>query len=292
MPNTTCDLHLHTYYSDGKASPGQVLRYAAGLGLKTVAITDHDNLNGVEEAAFVAAELGLELVPALELTCRWDECWQAPPGEPNQEDVHILGYFVDPGDPGLLEFTRRAIGDFEARLEACTARLRSEGQPLSWAEVKAENPRYTGLVQLVDVLQRKAPGVGWGGAAALVESHWRRGAPSGQTAGEVIEAIHRAGGAAVLAHPVSVRCGEERLPAERLARLVDLGLDGLEIYHPRLGPEERQYFSTLAQRFNLVQTGGSDEHGRQGGFLRLGSEPAPYSMVAELRARSRAGRAT
>ncbi len=290
MPNTTCDLHLHTYYSDGRASPGQVLHHAASLGLKTVAITDHDNLNGLDEAAFVASELGLELVPALELTCRWDECWQAPRGEPNQEDIHILGYFVDPHDPGLLDFTRRAVQDFEARLEACTGRLHSEGQPVRWAEVKSENPRYAGLLQLAAVLQRKTSSAGWAGAAALVESRWRRGKPSGQTAGAVIEAVHRAGGAAVLAHPVSVSCGEGRLSAERVAQLADLGLDGLEIYHPRLGPDERQYFFALARQFNLIQTGGSDEHGWRGGFLRMGSEPAPYSMVADLRARSRAGR--
>ncbi|MGO8946327.1 MAG: PHP domain-containing protein [Ktedonobacterales bacterium] len=70
--HTTCDLHLHTWYSDGRASPADVLAQAHALGLMTIALTDHDNARGAREAAPLAARLGIELVPAIELTCRWD----------------------------------------------------------------------------------------------------------------------------------------------------------------------------------------------------------------------------
>ena len=75
---STVDLHIHTYYSDGRDAPEAVLRRVAALGIKTVAITDHDNTNGVRQVQALAPKLGLRLIPAIELTCRWDQCPSAP----------------------------------------------------------------------------------------------------------------------------------------------------------------------------------------------------------------------
>ena len=72
MPNTTCDLHMHSYYSDGCNSPADLLHHAADMGLKTLALTDHDTLAGLAEAQHVADRLGLELIPGVELTCTWE----------------------------------------------------------------------------------------------------------------------------------------------------------------------------------------------------------------------------
>jgi hypothetical protein len=75
---STVDLHMHTFYSDGRGAPEAMLRWAAALGIQTVAITDHDNTNGVRQAQALAPKLGLCLIPAIELTCRWDQCRSAP----------------------------------------------------------------------------------------------------------------------------------------------------------------------------------------------------------------------
>ena len=86
------DLHTHTHYSDGRASPQELLQHAASIGIHTLAITDHDNANGYRAGLALAHSLGIDLIPALELTCRWDAA-RMPPG---RSDIDLLGYFIDP----------------------------------------------------------------------------------------------------------------------------------------------------------------------------------------------------
>ena len=286
-PNSTCDLHLHTHYSDGRASPAEVLHHAAAIGLRTVSITDHDNVNGAREAAFVAKELGLELIPGIEVTSRWNECDFAPGGDPLALDIDVLGYYIDPEDPGFLSFTHAAIEDLRARIKECCSLITRSGFPVSLFDIADENPRYPGAVPLIQSLWHKGYASSWNEAFPMFVRHWREVRLCRFTIAQVIEAIHSAGGAAVLAHPVQVSCGEGWMNADQVQRLKGFGLDGLEVYHPRLSPEARAHFLELAKRFNLAICGGSDEHGWRGGFLRMGSEPIPYYLVNELRNRCR-----
>jgi len=288
MPNTCCDLHLHTYYSDGRASPAEMLHHAADIGLKTVAITDHDNLNAAPEAAHVANRLGLELVPGLELTAHWDSC---PPahGDPGRgQDVDILGYFFDPADPALLDFTHQAMDDLRQRIEAACALVSAAGYPMTIFDVLDENPRYPGAMQLINALRHKNYARGWSEAYPIFSGVWSQVRCSQLSVEQAIEALHQAGGVAVLAHPIAVECGSGGLlQSQQLAELVDLGLDGLEIHHPRMDTEARQHFYTLAKEFNLAVSGGSDEHGWKDGFTRMGSELITYEMVNGLRERAK-----
>ena len=294
-----CDLHIHTFYSDGRASPAEVLRHAANIGLTTVAITDHDNTRGTREALSLAAQSSpalapgsvallvagstIELIPAIEFTCRWDAC-ASPEGDQN---IDVLGYFVNLDDPAFQETEKSVLNDLWQRVNDCCARLTAAGYPVTLEEVLVENPRYPGAVQITFTLRRKGYAEDWNTAFALFSPHWKQVRPSSLTINQAIATIQAAGGVAVLAHPVTVNCGDDEwLQAGQLAALVEMGLDGLEVYHYRLDAQARAHFVALARQFDLLVTGGSDEHGWRPGFPRMGSQPVTPEMVQALRVRS------
>jgi predicted metal-dependent phosphoesterase TrpH len=285
-PNSTIDLHLHTHYSDGIASPTEVLHYASNYGLRTVSITDHENINAFQEASFIAAELGLELIPGIELTGIWEEC--VTPGDQGTSyiEIDILGYFINVENPELLAFAHMKLEDLKARITECCRLITGAGFPITIFDVLDQNPRFPGEVPLIMALMHKGYARDRNAAFQLFTSYWREVRKSPFRIEQIIATIHSAGGLAVLAHPVLVECGEGWLQAEQVRRLKEMGLDGLEVYHPRIDAKARAHFHDLALQFDLVETGGSDEHGWRGGFLRMGSEPIPYSVVDNLRDRS------
>jgi predicted metal-dependent phosphoesterase TrpH len=279
MPNTTCDLHMHSYYSDGCNSPADLLHYAADMGLKTLALTDHDTLAGLAEAQNVAGKLGLELIPGVELTTTWE-------GGASAQIADVLGYFFDPVHPRLVETCRQARQDFDARVfQACRA-LADQGIYLSFHELLDQNPRYPGPGQMIQALIQNGQAADWMAGYTLYQQVWSQIPLPRLKFAEGIAAIHAAGGVAVLAHPVSVRGQSSLLGADELAQMVAAGLDGLETEHPRLNAVERAHFRALADKFNLTVSGGSDEHGWNGGFTRMGSELVTYAIVNELQRRS------
>jgi 3',5'-nucleoside bisphosphate phosphatase len=281
MPFDRCDLHLHTYYSDGRAAPEEIVAEAARHGLRTLAITDHDSTRGVREAALCAPRYGITLLPGIEFTTRWDAS-AAPPG---QTDVDVLGYGVD-WDAALFRATEQAaLADITARMAHTCVLLTVAGYPLALEDVLAQNPRYAGTMPLIQALLHRGRAADWPAAQALAEAHLACVSPCALSTEQGIATIHAAGGVAVLAHPSLVLWKGGGLSAEGIAALVDMGLDGLEVYHPRLDQAARAHFGALAQRFGLLVTGGSDEHGWPTGFGRLGSEDVPQATVAALLAR-------
>ncbi|MGE5123439.1 MAG: hypothetical protein ACM3H7_02910, partial [Acidobacteriaceae bacterium] len=149
-----------------------------------------------------------------------------------------------------------------------------------------ENPRYSGAAQLVRSLERLGYAQSWNDALLLFNSHWSRVRLAGFSHQQVIEAIHAAGGVAVLAHPVFMKWNGAWIGADQAANLASAGLDGLEIYHPRMDPAARAHYLSLAGKFDWIITGGSDEHGGAGEFSRLGSELVTYEMVHAARQRA------
>lgn len=286
MPGSTCDLHMHTCYSDGRALPEELVKHAARLGLKTIAITDHDNTRGYKEAVATAASLGLELIPAIEFTCRWDDCDCAPASS----DIDVLGYFIDPDVPEFARVEKSALEDITQRIEVCCGLLTTAGFPLTLAEVLAYNPRYAGLMFLIDAVVQKGYAASWGEGVPLVERYYPQVRPSRFHIDEIIATIHAAGGAAVLAHPTVVVCSGSQPDAARIEALASLGLDGIEVYHRRLDAPARLYYLNLARRYDLAISGGSDEHGWPKGFPHLGGQPVTPEMVAELRQRANRNR--
>ena len=253
-----CELHVHSTYSDGSASPEALLRHAAKIGLSVVAITDHDNARGARAAVPVAAELGIELIPAVEFSSWWGGVY-TPDGE---NDVDVLGYFVNVDDPAFVAHEQAALADVQQRVAACCERLTTAGYPVTMAEGLAENPYFAGLRHLRDVLVRKGYFKNSWDAGEIVYPIWFAGPHSRFTLAAQIAVIHAAGGVAVLAHP-DYTCAGGPMQARDIAALVEIGLDGIEVYHRVIGSDLRHHLQALADRFGLVATGGSDEHGWQ-----------------------------
>jgi predicted metal-dependent phosphoesterase TrpH len=277
------DLHTHTNYSDGRASPGELVSRAAWLGIKTLAITDHDNMRGAREAQPLANLLGVELIPAVEFTSRWDEC---QPSLDDNADIDVLGYFVDMENPALRAFEQTALENIHASITDCCKRMTAAGYPVSMDEVLAWNPRYGGTMFLIDTVLAKGYAKDFASAATLCSPFLNQAPLSSHTIQETIAMIRSAGGVAVLAHPILVRCEGNWLTEALMARLVDMGLQGVEVYHFRMNDYARVYFINLAQRFNLVVTGGSDDHGWPQGFRHLGRQPVKPEVVDKLRSLS------
>ena len=270
-PERPCDLHLHSTCSDGLLSPSAVMEEAAAAGLGVVALTDHDTLDGVDEAAGRAAELGLELVPGLELTTR----------HRNRGTLHVLGYGLDPAHRGLGQALERARSERESRLERICERLRSLGLEIGVERVRARaGSAPPGRPHVADEL------VASGQASSRKEAFTRwlgdgrpgdvaRPAPTPE---EGIELIREAGGVAVLAHPPQ--------PAAALVEaLARAGLAGVEVLHPSHGPGHVKILRSLASRFGLLETGGSDCHGDEQGLRELRAARVPSAFGRSLKAR-------
>lgn len=297
MPNSCCDLHLHTYYSDGRAAPAEVVRHAAGSGLTVIAIADHDTVDGLEEAGFVSERLGLELIPAVELSTSWIQAGAGATRSPEPERaglqiepgcpvcVDILGYGIDPHHPALAGVIGAGKQDLHARVARCCELLTQDGWPVTLGEVLEENPRFPGPYALQRALWHKGYAASTSQAFPRFRQAWSQVPPPRLATHEAVESIHQAGGVAVLAHPISFT-GPAGLPgADQISALKDTGLDGIEVLHPRLDETARRHFIALAERFDLVVTGGSDEHGWPAGFPRMGSQLVTYTMVRRLQER-------
>ncbi len=266
------DLHTHTFFSDGRYSPEDLVAEAVRGGLRCLAVTDHDTLAALPRARR-AASGRLEIVGGVELSAQWEG-----------RDIHILGYFVDETDRVLIERLQTFQGHRRRRLEEMTRRLRESGLPeVTWDEVAAEagGSAIFGRAHLARVLVRR-------GLAADVAEAFRRYLAEGRPAyvakarmeiREAVALIHRAGGVAVMAHPV-VTAADACIPV-----LAAAGLDGLEVFYPRGGERAARYYAGLARRYGLLLTGGSDAHGgdREGSFV--GRVRVPYRFVERLKTR-------
>lgn len=279
---SSIDLHTHTYYSDGRASPAELVRHAVARGIRTLAITDHDNARGVREVRDFAAQEGVDLIPAVELTSRWDASG-APPWE---SDIDVLGYFIDVDAPRFLDIEREALADLASRTQRRCELLVREGFVVSMEDVARLNPRYAGPVPLADALVERGYAQDLRGALQLMDPHREAVPVCALTIDRAIAAIRAAGGVAVLAHPSLVRWRGGWLDGRAFGWLVEMGLDGIEIYHHRMNDAARAHFLAFARQFGLVTSGGSDEHGWVSGFPRLGSQPVTRGMLNALQARA------
>ncbi len=240
------DLHTHTNASDGTLSPRELVREAGRVGLRVLAVTDHDSVDGIAEAAEEAGRVGIHLVPGVELSTD-------VPGT----EVHILGYFVDWQDEEFGAVLRRLRQGRWARAQEMVRRLNQLGVPLTFEEVARQADGAVGRPHVARAL------VAGGYVASFQEAFERylgKGRPAYVererfTPEEAVQVVLRAGGVPVFAHPL---WGGER---ERVAQLVRCGLRGIEAYYPDHSPQDVRRFLDWAQEFGLVATGGSDYHG-------------------------------
>ncbi|MGH9304441.1 MAG: PHP domain-containing protein [Acidimicrobiales bacterium] len=274
------DLHCHSRCSDGSESPGRVVELASQAGLSALALTDHDGLDGVDEAGVRADALGLELVAGCEVSCRFS------PGT-----MHLLCYFVEPGEGPLQSLLARLRVDRAERNERLVARLSSLGVSITMDEVVAEAGGGTiGRPHFAAVLARKGSVSSY---EAAFETLLAKGGPAYVPkafveAPSAIGAARESGAVVSLAHPLSLGLGPDGLEGV-VGELRQVGLEGLESNYGRYQPEERAGLAALANANGLVSTGGSDFHGSYKPDLFVGTGTGDLevadSVLDELRAR-------
>ena len=271
------DLHSHSTCSDGSDGPHRIIELAAAAGCSAIALTDHDGLDGIEEAGHAAREHGITFVPGCEVSCKFT------PGT-----MHVLCYFVEPGEGPLQDQLERLRNDRATRNGRLITRLRELGIDLTLDDVRAEAGGTTlGRPHFASALVRK-------GVVATYEEAFdnllRKGGPAYIpkafiSAETTIEAAGGSRALAVLAHPLSL--GLKASDLERtIGELADSGLTGLECWYGRYTPEERQRLLLIAKQFGLVATGGSDYHGTFKPDLSIGTGrgdlEVPDSALNEL----------
>ncbi|MGB4592946.1 MAG: PHP domain-containing protein [Coriobacteriia bacterium] len=263
------DLHIHSNASDGAFAPREVVRHALSAGIRRIALTDHDTVDGIPEAMAAGAEMGVTVIPGVELSAETAD----------GRSAHILGYFIDVDDAELREYLAHLRNTRLERARKMVEALTKAGMPVTLEDVIArarEGSIGRAHVALALVDAGVVPNMG----AAFSELIGRdkpyfvsRPVPEPQ---EVIATIRRAGGLAVIAHP-AVSGIEDAIPA-----LATTGLEGVEAYHSQHDAVTRRRLRDTARALGLIVTGGSDFHGIVGSHAALGDGGTPDSAFDEL----------
>ncbi|HEU4480353.1 MAG TPA: PHP domain-containing protein [Actinomycetota bacterium] len=259
------DLHTHTTVSDGGDSPTELVDKAAAAGLRAIAVTDHDNDAGCDEAVARGREVGVEVVRGVEISCDVEDLAERGYTPSARPTMHLLGYFIPDGPNPLSD----ALADLQHhranRNRIIVDRLNELGIPVTFEEVEEEagGPgSQIGRPHFAAVLVRHGAVPDY---QTAFDTYLAKGARAyvGRKLYKPADAIALmlgAGVVPVLAHPFTLN-----LPADQLERfvseLVDDGLRGIEGYHGDLEEELQEPFRALGRRFDLVVSGGSDYHG-------------------------------
>lgn len=271
----TVDFHVHSTASDGTESPGDIVRTAAARGFAALALTDHDNVDGIAEFVSEGRRLGLRVVPGIELS--------VDPGL-GFDRFHLLGLGVDPADAALKAFLARVLEGRNERNKRIVSNFARLGIRLgddiggyAHGDVLAR-PHFANW--LVDHGLASSPAEAFAryllpDSPIETRCYERRYRPSPE---EAFAVVHGAGGLCVMAHPRCWRrewaCGgcDFDVAAEGLAALKERGLDGVEALYQANLPEENVEFTRIAARLGLMATAGSDFHGRNKPSIALGME--------------------
>ena len=257
------DLHSHTDQSDGTFTPAELVAEASRVGLRALAITDHDTFAGYDAAIPFAAESGLELICGIELSTRYQG-----------GSVHLLGYFpVTPPSDELRAWLAWVLEMRRDRNIRLIAKLQSLGLNITLQEVEKIGRTLTARPHFAQLLVQKGYAKDLQNAFDVYLDESARGFVQRQEVPmeEALERILRSGGVPSLAHPVRVAKNNWEKLAEYVADLAGLGMRAIEVYHSDHSTENVSYYASLAERFRLGMTGGSDFHGANKPAISLGS---------------------
>ncbi len=257
------DLHSHTDQSDGTFTAAQLVAEATRIGLKALAITDHDTMAGYHQAVPYAEAAQLRLICGIELSTKY-----------HGVSVHLLGYFPRNGPSAefreWLTFLMESRRDRNRRL---IQKLVSLGIPITLEEVEAYGKTLTARPHFARVLIEKGYAKDMQDAFDQYLDESSRGYVQRHEVPieEAIDRIRDAGGVSSLAHPVRVAKNNWDTLARYVEELAGTGLKAIEVYHSDHSPENVAYYKALAERFGLGITGGSDFHGANKPNISLGT---------------------
>lgn len=254
------DLHIHTTASDGSSSPSETVCRAKGAGLSAIAITDHDTVSGYAEAAEAGKENGIEVIPGIELSTRFDG------------PFHVLGYFIDCENEELNRVLSQIVEDRDIRNEQIISKMRSDGIGITYDRMKERFGNVIGRPHIAEILVEN--GICRDVSDAFehfVGKGMRYWFPRTTIPPErCIELILHAGGIPVIAHPFEYKYRQKSLP-ELIEFSIDHGAAGIECRHSSHTPGQMAYLELLAGEYGLLKTGGSDYHGDIKPDIKIGT---------------------
>jgi len=271
------DLHTHSNKSDGSMTPSELVRYAKEKGLAAIALTDHDNIDGVREAMEEGKRVGIEVVPGIELSAK------------SETETHILGYFIDIENKEFLEALEEIKRVRIKRNEDTERKLHENGFNVSFDEAKEfAGTGIVGRAHFAKVMVKK-------GYAESVKDAFDRylsnGKPcysnlQGISATECVKLIKSAGGVAFVAHLHLIRKSDEDL-LEFLKELKAAGLCGIEGYYSEYTPEMQEKYQSMAKELGFIVSGGTDFHAAMKPHIEigkgLGNLKIPYSVLEGIK---------
>ncbi|RMD91823.1 MAG: PHP domain-containing protein [Calditrichaeota bacterium] len=263
------DLHLHTNLSDGAYSPKELIDKLLPFGLKAIAIVDHDEVGALEDAIRYGKKQGLEVIPGVELSVRFKHI-----------EIHLLGYFIDFQNEELKEYLKFVKSERIKRVERIIKKLEKSGIYITLDRVLQQSgDGSVGRPHIAKVLVEE-------GYVFSFQEAFNKYLANNQPAyepnykieiHEALNLITSAGGISCIAHP-----GID-LTDEALITLIKAGVQGIETIHPKHNSAQTEFYSRLAKKFNLLETGGSDYHGGSQSHETLGQYKVPYSVVEQMK---------
>lgn len=255
------DLHTHTTKSDGTYSPTALVDYGIEKGLSAVAITDHDTVDGLQEAIDYSKDKPIEVIPGIEFSTQYQD-----------KDIHIVGLYIDAQCEAFQKPLKEFVASRENRNEKMCAKLREAGIPITFDLLKKENPgavitraHYAKFLVSRGIVSSNADAF-----SKYLGDHTPYFIPREKvTPNQAIALIHAAGGVAILAHPPLYHMGNDRLN-ELVSQLKKDGLDGIECIYSTYTNQDERDMRNLSLNHDLIISGGSDFHGKNKPGLDLG----------------------
>ena len=255
------DLHIHTNASDGTDAPAEAVEKARTLSLEAIALTDHDTVSGVAEAVRAGEQLGVEVVPGIEVSSDYRD-----------NNIHVLGYFIDPEADALRQVMDWIRVERIARNEYVVNKMADDGFDISMEELRRMYPdAVLGRPHMAEFLVKK-------GYVSSIREGFARYLGEGKkyylpkrriSLARAVDTILASGGLAVLAHPL-----QYRYPLEEVGEMIEyarsLGVKALECYYSEHSPEDERWLLARAEEYGLGVSGGRDYHGTRKTHIAMG----------------------
>lgn len=266
------DFHTHTNFSDGAYSPKQLVELAHEKELDVISITDHDTISAIPEAIKYGEELGVEVIPGVELS-----------SDIADREVHILGYFIDIKNEELLRYLNFFKDERIKRAERIIKKLNYLGLSITMDDVleEAKNSEIIGRPHIANAMLRLNLVDNFLDAFTKYLGNY---APAYEkkvhiSPASAFKIISDAGGLSFIAHPGN-------MPEHLIKELIEAGVDGIEIIHPSHTSSQTNNYKKITNQYFLLASGGSDFHGgRRNDLINFGKYAINYSFVENMRKR-------